>query len=120
MDTDTSDFFTLKYVPFQRMLAGALALLVQRLLQVPVTGPRFLVTRTVDSFTGPEGSHPWPSSVCWLEPEAAAGSQNRIVLSKKSPLPDARSRPSGEKATDQMMPLQKRSKSWYSLSLLYK
>jgi hypothetical protein len=60
-----------------------------------------LATRTVDTFPGPEGSHPWPSRVRWQTPEA--GSQSRIVW---SPLPDARSRPSFAKATDQTEPLQ--------------
>ena len=41
-----------------------------------------LATRTVDTFPGPEGSHPWPSRVRWQTPEegqenSEAGAQNR-------------------------------------------
>jgi hypothetical protein len=69
-----------------------LALLqVQRLLPVQVASLR----STVAGFTGPEGSHPWPSKVRWQTPQE--GSQRRIVLSS---LPDARSRPSAAKATE--------------------
>ena len=60
-----------------------------------LTGDRPTITRTVDGFTGPEGSHPWPSSVRLQEP---AESHSRMVLSA---LPEASSRPSGEKTTEE-------------------
>ena len=75
-----------------------LALLVQRLLPVPLD--RSHGQLTVD---GHEGSHPWPSIVRLQEPEAK--SHSRMVLSA---LPHARSRPSAEKATDVMRWLQNR------------
>jgi len=70
-----------------------------------LAGDRPTITRTVDGFTGPEGSHPWPSSVRWQEP---AESHSRIVLSA---LPEASSRPSGEKTTEETILLQNSSKS---------
>ena len=84
----------------KKLVLSLLDLLVQRRLPVPATGPR---SGTVDVFTGPDVSHPWPSSVCWQEPDLRSQ-----ILTLVSWLPDARSRPSAEKATDVMRWLQSR------------
>jgi len=87
----------------KKLVLSLLDLLVQRRLPVPATGPR---SGTVDVFTGPEGSHPWPSSVCWQEPDLRSQ-----ILTLVSWLPDARSRPSVENVKEETAELHNRSKN---------
>ena len=67
---------------------------------------RSTITWTVDGFTGFQESHPCPSRVRWQEPED--GFQ---ILTLSSSLPDARSRPSADKATEVTQRLQNRKEN---------